>query len=74
MLSEMEFDVNYYDPAYRVGSDTKEFLSHENHNDYQKLQQKLRKKLKYLMGYAGPKFFSLSLIYTTPWNRRKDLA
>ena len=59
MLSEMEFDVNFYNPAYRVGFDTKEFLSHENHYDYQKLQQKLRKKLKYLMGYAGAKFFRL---------------
>ena len=61
MLSEMEFDVNYYDPAYRVGFDTKEFLSHENHYDSPKLQQKLRKELKYLMGYAGAKFFSLMI-------------
>jgi hypothetical protein len=37
MLSEMEFDVNYYDLAYRVGFDAKESLSYENHYEYKKL-------------------------------------
>ena len=55
----MEFDVKYYDPVYRVGFDTKESLSYENHYDYKKWQQKLRKKLKYLIGYAGINFLCL---------------
>jgi hypothetical protein len=33
MLSEMEFDVNYYDLAYRVGFDATESFSYENHYD-----------------------------------------
>jgi hypothetical protein len=31
MLSEMEFDVNYYNPVYRVGFDPKESRAYENH-------------------------------------------
>jgi hypothetical protein len=44
MLSEMEFDVKYYDLVHRLGFDFIESLSYENHYDYQKWQQKLRKK------------------------------
>jgi hypothetical protein len=33
MLSEMEFDVKYYDPVYRLGFDFINSLSHENIRD-----------------------------------------